>query len=278
MTTIPNRLEAPPLATLELGRCLACEAAMEGSESCPCCGTTFPVESGILEAIGPLSGTNRIAAQFYDGPLWSRFRFWEQVFLWFQGVGVRRGRWKVLRHLPLEAAGPLRVLEVGIGDGENLALLPGSWEVFGVDIARGRLSACLARHPSMWGRLAWAEGERLPFLDGAFDVVFTVGGLNYFRDPAAVLSEMRRVVRPGGRLVAADEIHDLHRFAPGHALGLEGIDRLGLRLMGLDSDFIGMVLSLPDRITPSARAVWPRHRRLPIWNRLGYCLVDVREG
>src|SRR5207245_845395 len=97
-----------------------------------------------------------------------------------------------------------RVLEVGIGDGENLSRLPEHCEVFGVDLARKRLAACVERFPRMAGRLAWAEAERLPFEDRAFDAVFTVGGINYFRDPAAALGEMRRVARRGAVLVAAD--------------------------------------------------------------------------
>lgn len=120
-------------------------------------------DEGIRHAIGPLTGTNRIAAAFYEGSSWPRFKFWEQVFLWFQGPGVAAARRQVLRHLPgLPRA---RVLEVGIGEGDNLPLLPASWEVFGVDIARGRLRACRDRFPATTSRLAWAEGESLPFED-----------------------------------------------------------------------------------------------------------------
>jgi ubiquinone/menaquinone biosynthesis C-methylase UbiE len=169
-----------------------------------------------------------------------------------------------------------RVLEVGIGDGENLPLLPEGWEVFGVDLARNRLAACVERFPRLAGRLAWAEAERLPFEDGTFDAVFTVGGINYFRDPAAALVEMRRVARPGAALVAADELPDLYRFSLGYALGLESLDRWCLRLTGLDPEFLAMVYDTPPAAEPAARRVWPGHRRVPIWNRLGYCLVDVR--
>jgi hypothetical protein len=89
---------------------------------------------------------------------------------------------------------------------------------------------------------------------------------------------MRRVARPGGTLLAADERPDLYRFAPGHALGLEVLDAWGLRLLGLDPAFIAMVLETPALVETAARRAWPNHRRIPIWNRLGYCLVDVREG
>jgi SAM-dependent methyltransferase len=231
--------------------------------------------NGILQAIGPLSGRNRIAAAFYDGPNWRRFKFWENVFLWFQGPGVSRARRQVLRHLPVTSTA--RVLEVGIGDGENLARLPDSWEVFGVDLAAGRLEGCRQRWPETHGRLALAEAENLPFDDAVFDAVFTVGGINYFRDPAVALSEMQRVAKPGAVLVAADERPDLYRFSLWHALGLRGLDRAMLRRMGLDAEFLEMVFDTTPQVEPAARAVWPGHRRIPIWNRLGYCLLDVRH-
>ena len=263
-------------SALDLARCLGCHAPLAGRAVCPGCGRTYPEVNGLLEMIGPLSGRNRVAGAFYDGPKWARFEPWERVFLFFQGPGEAAARRKVLRHLPDRPEA--RVLEVGIGAGANLRYLPAGWEVFGVDLARQRLRDCLARHPRMAGRLVLAEAEALPFEDASFDAVWTVGGINYFRDPSAALAEMRRVARPGAPLVAADENSDLFHLAPGHMLGLEGLDVLGLRLMGIDREFLDMVLHDPADVAAEAARVWPRHRRVPIWNRLGYCLVDVREG
>src|SRR4051812_11176892 len=121
-------------------RCLDCAQALGGREACPACGRPYPERGGIVEALGPLRGRNRVAAAFYDGPSWPRFRPWERLFLTFQG-GRRGARAQILRHLPDVARA--RVLEVGIGDGENLGLLPRAWRVYGVDIARTQLDACL---------------------------------------------------------------------------------------------------------------------------------------
>lgn len=272
---IETRLEGSP-DVARLARCIECGHALDDRCECADCRRTYRVEHGILAAIGELAGTNRIAAAYYDGPDWPRFRFWEDVFLWFQGPGVTAARRQVLRYLPDRPTA--RVLEVGIGDGENLPRLPAGWEVYGVDVARNRLADCVARFPRTAGRLAWAEAERLPFEDESFDAVFTVGGINYFREPAAALREMRRVSRPGATLVAADERPDLYRFAPGHAIGLEGIDRWCLRRTGLAPEFLAMVYETPPTVESAARRAWPGHRRVPIWNRLGYCLVDVRNA
>jgi SAM-dependent methyltransferase len=259
-----------PAAALVL--CLDCRASLEGGETCPGCGRPYPVVDGVVEAIGPLSGTNRIAASFYNGPGWTKFQPFEQVFLWFQGPGPTRARRRVLRFLPRRDSA--RVLEVGIGSGANLRLLPEGWTAYGVDIARRQLDACRARIPSMASRLVLAEAEDLPFDDATFDAVFCVGGFNYFSDHAAALREMRRVARPGAPVVVADERPDLFTYSIWNLLGLGAIERWSLRATGLDAAFVEMVLGHRVDIPALARTVWPGHRMVPIWNRLGYCLVD----
>lgn len=262
---------ARAITAADLARCLDCGAALGGRAECPGCARAYPVVDGVLEAIAPLSGTNRIASAFYDGPGWPRFKPWEEWFLRFLGPGVRRARQQILRFLPDRPEA--RVLEVGIGDGANLPLLPSDWTVYGVDIARRPLLDCLARVPEMTGRLALAEAEALPFSDATFDAVFSVGGFNYFSDHAAALREMRRVARPGATIVVADEHADLHKCSLWNLLGLGAIERWSLRATGLDADFVDMVLSHRVDVAGLARAVWPEHRLVPIWNRLGYCLV-----
>ena len=134
--------------------------------------------------------------------------------------GVRKARMEILRHRPRQGTGrPARGLEVGIGNGENLAFVPPDWTVYGVDIARTQLEACIRRHPAMAGRLAWAEAENLPFDDATFDACWSVGGFNYYSDHEAALREMRRVTKPGGPVVVADEVPGLHRAGLGHLLG-----------------------------------------------------------
>jgi demethylmenaquinone methyltransferase / 2-methoxy-6-polyprenyl-1,4-benzoquinol methylase len=56
------------------------------------------------------------------------------------------------------------------------------------------------------GRLSWVGGNalRLPFRDEAFDVVTISFGLRNVASPDAALAEMRRVTRPGGRLVVCE--------------------------------------------------------------------------
>jgi SAM-dependent methyltransferase len=257
----------------DLARCLDCRTALLGSENCPICGRSFPAADGILEAIRPLEGRNRTVAAFYDGPGWSRFRKWERIFLAIQG-GARRARLSILRHILAIEQPVARVLEVGIGDGENLRFLPASWNVYGVDIARTQLQACTRLFPSSAGRLAWAEAELLPFPDETFDACYSIGGFTYYNDHSAALEEMRRVTRPGGPVVVADETPGMHRAGLGHLIGLPAIDKLWLRKLGLDSGFIDMVLNLDVDLRTVTSGAWPNAARFSIWSGLGYCLVD----
>lgn len=220
--------------------------------------------------MGPLTGRNAVVARFYEGPAWRRFRPWERAFLALQG-GNRRARRPILRHLP--DATSARVLEVGIGDGDNLALLPESWEIHGVDFARSRLNACLERFPKQAGRLALAEAEALPFADATFDASYSIGGFTFFRDHATALRELRRVTKTGGPVVVADEVPWLCRLGIGHLLGMPAIDAAWLRWLGLDPEFIAMAFALELDLGAVIADALPGARRHPIWGGLGYCLV-----
>ncbi len=100
-----------------------------------------------------------------------------------------------------------RVLDVACGTGvvARLALervgVDGS--VTGLDPNPGMLAVAREATPS-GGEIEWTEApaESMPFPDGAFDVVLCGMGLQFFSDREAGLREMRRVLAPGGRLVA----------------------------------------------------------------------------
>jgi SAM-dependent methyltransferase len=255
-------------------RCIVCGAGVSTDGDCSGCGRSYPERSGILEAIGPLTGRNRIVSAFYDGPGWPRFRPWERLFLQLQG-GAHRARMQILRHVLALDRTEARVLEAGIGDGANLRFLPPGWSVYGIDIARTQLAAALEREPNLAGRLAWAEAERLPYPDATFDACFTIGGFTYFSDHEAALCEMRRVTRPGGPVVVADEISGLHRAGLGHLIGWRAFDAWWLRKLGLDREFVTMVLDHALDVEALRLRVWPQAILHRIWFGLGYCLVGT---
>jgi SAM-dependent methyltransferase len=263
---------ASTLTISDLARCLTCELRLRGEPTCAGCGREYSVKDGVLEMLGRLDGRNRVAGAFYDGPGWKRFRRWEQAFLVAQG-GTRRARMEILRHA-IDGAGDGSVgLEVGIGNGANVPFLPSAWNVYGVDLALEPLREGQTVRPRLAGHLARAEAENLPFDDATFDVCWSVGGFNYYRDHEAALREMERVTRPGGRIVVADENPGLHRAGLGHLLGVPALDAWWLTKLGLDPEFAEMVLSFDIDLTGLFKRVWPGAERHRIWHGLGYCVV-----
>ncbi len=118
---------------------------------------------------------------------------------------------EALEHrLVLELAGDLAgcsVLDVGCGDG-MLALA--AWrrgaQVMGVDPDGRMVSVARERADALGASVTFlsAYGERLPFPNQHFDVAFAVTVLCFLPNAAAILCEMTRVLRPGGRLVIGE--------------------------------------------------------------------------
>ncbi|HHX73502.1 MAG TPA: class I SAM-dependent methyltransferase [Firmicutes bacterium] len=98
----------------------------------------------------------------------------------------------------LEIAPGMHVLEVSVGTGSNICLLPRGAFYYGLDISRGQLRQCAKnlRRLQLSARLILGEAEHLPFRDNSFDVVFHMGGINFFSDPPQAVREMLRVAKP----------------------------------------------------------------------------------
>lgn len=110
----------------------------------------------------------------------------------------------VLRRVPIELAeySGKKVLEVGSGLGAGLNFLsrcvPGA-SLTGVDlssVAVRRANSQFARAGSL--RFLEGDAEKLPFEDGAFDVIINVESSHNYPDLARFLSEVERVLKPGG--------------------------------------------------------------------------------
>ena len=96
------------------------------------------------------------------------------------------------------------VLEVGCGAGVDLArFAKGGAEVTGVDLAASAIDLARANfaQQGLAGRLEVADGERLPFADNSFDLVYAHGVVQYTADPQRLVEECRRVLKPGGEAV-----------------------------------------------------------------------------
>ncbi|MDX6409375.1 MAG: hypothetical protein QOE13_2446 [Gaiellaceae bacterium] len=97
--------------------------------------------------------------------------------------------------------GPGRnVLDLGCRDGALTQAYAGGNEIVGVDADR----EALAEAQKLGIETRWADlDDALPFADTTFDVVVAGELLEHLRDPGRVVSEVRRVLRPGGTFVGS---------------------------------------------------------------------------
>lgn len=106
-------------------------------------------------------------------------------------LGVRRAITEQL------GPGPGRCLEIGCGTGRHAAQIRElGWTPFGVDLSAGMLRHAAGRLP-----IARADATRLPFRDASLDAAITVLAHTDMPGYPAVLREVARVLRPGGRFV-----------------------------------------------------------------------------
>ena len=91
-----------------------------------------------------------------------------------------------------------RILDVGCGTGANLIMLSKYGDAEGVDVSEDALAFCRERGLE---KVKLGAGEELPYEDGTFDLVTAFDVVEHMDDDLAGLSEMRRVLRPGGRVL-----------------------------------------------------------------------------
>lgn len=122
-------------------------------------------------------------------------------------VGAERiwlGRW---RPLAWELVRGPRVLEVGVGTGKNLPFHPPG-EVTAVDLSRRMLRRAVreAESRSLESRFVQMDAQRLGFPHRLFDTALATFVFCSVPDPIRGLREVRRVLRPGGRLVLLEHV------------------------------------------------------------------------
>ena len=106
----------------------------------------------------------------------------------------------------VRALGPARrALDLGCGDGRLTAEIPAAVRV-GADVSEVALERARARVAD--ADLVRIEPDRpLPFEDSSFDLVVCVETLEHVRDVQLFLSEVRRVLEPGGELALTTPAH-----------------------------------------------------------------------
>jgi ubiquinone/menaquinone biosynthesis C-methylase UbiE len=108
-----------------------------------------------------------------------------------------------------------RALDVGCGDGRFTAELAAAGaSVVGVDVAEAALERARTAHPGLEFQLVGIDAD-LPFADNSFDLVWASEVIEHIGDTARFLSELRRVLLPGGRLLITTPAHGRVRLLVG---------------------------------------------------------------
>ena len=125
-----------------------------------------------------------------------------KVYDLFFGPTLHPGRLKAIQRMSIQPHE--RVLEVGVGTGINLSLYPRDCAITGIDFSGSMLEKArerLARKELQNIRLLQMDAADLKFADNAFDIVYAPYLISVVPDPLQVAREMRRVCRPGGRII-----------------------------------------------------------------------------
>ena len=118
------------------------------------------------------------------------------------GPTLQPGRVQALNRMDIQAGE--RVLEVGVGTGINLSLYPKACRMTGIDFSSSMLEKArerIARGGLDHMRLLQMDAADLKFADDSFDIVYAPYLISVVPDPVKVAQEMRRVCRPGGRII-----------------------------------------------------------------------------
>ena len=183
------------------------------------------------------------------------------------------------------------VLDIACGTGYGLAALkPEAKHVIGVDVdleaARAAQAECDARAAVMLG-----DGLRLPFADAAFDVITSFETLEHIHDRPKFLSELKRVLRGGGKLVLSTPNANYTRPVNGkpsnpfHIFEYRPEELIAeLRVHFNIEQFLGQMLDQNIQIPPFHEAqmrlprdVWTQ-AKLFCWKAFNKFPFGIREG
>ena len=158
---------------------------------------TKPTECETLEGVNPSEKRPAAVARMFDSVA-PRYDIMNDLLSLWQDASWRRTTAKALSVQPHE-----RVLDVAAGTGTSAApLIEAGAEVYALDRSPGMVRLGRANQPDV--TFVVGDAAALPFADAMFDAVTISFGLRNMPHPGAVLAELARVTRPGGRLVVCE--------------------------------------------------------------------------
>ncbi|HEX4007072.1 MAG TPA: methyltransferase domain-containing protein [Acidobacteriaceae bacterium] len=219
--TWASRLEAISLLRSPESGCSLYVENQDGSENLVSeSGERFPIRAGLPDFRQPsdMAGDNGKYNHMYE-TIGGFYDDTQRVFCALKGFdrdAYFRSYMDCLEVRPGDG-----VLETSVGTGLNYKYLPAGVHLSGLDLSPEMLAKC-RRNLRRWklqADLYLGNAENLPFVDSSFDVVFHVGGINFFNNRSKAIREMIRVAKPGSLLLIADEtekhVKEVYERQPG---------------------------------------------------------------
>jgi ubiquinone/menaquinone biosynthesis C-methylase UbiE len=125
---------------------------------------------------------------------------YDRAFAPLERLGLRRWRQEVIDLLPKDAS----ILEIGCGAGANFEFYPRSKPAVSSEISIGMLE--IAQNKRRENHLIQADAQSLPFAEDEFDAAFATLVFCSIPDPTLAFKELRRVIKPGGKIVLLEHI------------------------------------------------------------------------
>ena len=200
-------------------------------------GQTFQIREGIPVILpkSVITGRNKTYKLLYDLVA----VLYDSILALGESLKINKEiivRQEYIAQLPFQPG--QRVLETSAGTCTNLAYLPDSIDYFALDISyqmlkRGETKAAKAEKNL---ECIQADGAHIPFRDDTFDLVFNMGGIQFYSDPFQGIAQMARVAKPGSTIHVIDEIggairtlkpHPAHtKYSVSKEKAIEGMKRL----------------------------------------------------
>ena len=176
-------------------------------------GLKFPIREGIPVFVEPhqITGINTRFRGIYDR--WAPYYdLLSRVGLYVLGISEVALRREFVASLEIKPGD--RVLSTSVGTGSDLPFVPHGCDYYGLDLSPEMLAICerKLRKLGASAELFLGLAEHLPFKPESFDVVYQMGGINFFTDQERAIREMVRVARPGSKIVIMDETEKVARM------------------------------------------------------------------